>query len=115
MELNKPLYGLCDDGEYWGVTTEKHIVNYLEITPVIEDPSLNIKVSKEKLIGIPGKYVDDSLNAGSFVFGKKTEKRSRSLTQNPKSTTTFSLRSKSKRSDTLLSQSINNIIVPVSF
>lgn len=73
LELNKPLYGLCDAGDYWGVTIDEHLINDLGMCPVLGDSSLYIKRSSGCLDGMTGTYVDDCLNAGTSEFEKLTE------------------------------------------
>lgn len=75
LQLNKPLYGLCDAVDYWGVTIEEHFINDLGMNPVPGDPSFFVKICNGKLIFMAGSYVDDSLNAGNHVFEKHTEQR----------------------------------------
>ena len=31
LRLNKPLYGMCNSGDYWGATLAHHVRNYLRI------------------------------------------------------------------------------------
>lgn len=54
LELNKPLYGLCDAGNYWSVTIEERIINDLGLTPTPGDPSLYVKRNGEKLDDLMG-------------------------------------------------------------
>lgn len=71
--LTKPLYGICDAGDYWGITIEGHVVNDLGMQPLRSDPALYAKFINQELCGITGIQVDDSLNAGDQRFEKITE------------------------------------------
>lgn len=74
FELNKPLYGICDAGDYWGVTMDEHIVNDLHMTPMAGDAALYVKKNEVgETIGITGTYVDDSLNSRTPEFEKLSE------------------------------------------
>lgn len=73
LQLMKPLYGLCDSGDYWNVTIKRHITEDLSMTPCISDPSMYLKHENDSLIGMTGNYVDDELNSGTPKFEKLTE------------------------------------------
>lgn len=66
--LNKPLYGLCDASNYWGLTSSDHLVNDFGIRPTIGDPALHVRTENDKIIGVTGSYFDDLLNAGGIEF-----------------------------------------------
>ena len=34
LRLKKPLYGICDSGDYWGATLTEHIREYLQMEPL---------------------------------------------------------------------------------
>lgn len=72
LELLMPLYGICDAGDYWGVTVEYHVEDDLNMKPSIGDPALYVMISDGEMDGIMGVYVDDSLNAGTPLFEKLT-------------------------------------------
>lgn len=42
LELNKPLYGLCDAGDYWGATIERHITNGFGMIFILSGTSLYV-------------------------------------------------------------------------
>lgn len=67
--LRKPLYGMCDAGDYWYATICEHLRSNLSMTPCTTDLSLWIRIKDGRLVGIEGNYVDDNLNAGT----KKSE------------------------------------------
>ena len=78
LQLNKPLYGMCDSGDYWGATLTDHIRNELSMKPLTGDTSLYMKHSGGNTVGILGSYVDDCLFATSREFIpviEKTRKR----------------------------------------
>lgn len=43
LELQKPLYGLCDAGNYRGKPVSSNIKKQMEMIPTIADPSLYMK------------------------------------------------------------------------
>jgi len=68
LELRKPLYGLSDSGDYWNYTMSKHLEKDLNMTPTVGDMSLFSKCIDNKLAGLIGTYVDDSLICGNKEF-----------------------------------------------
>lgn len=72
LELLNPLYGLCDAGDYYGVTIEEHAINDLGMTALLSDSALYAKFAGGRLIGISGLQVDDCLNAGNKEFEELT-------------------------------------------
>lgn len=73
LRLQKPLYGICNAGDYWGVTMEKPLFYDLGMTLTIGDKALYVKHKRNKTIGICGSYVDNSLNAGCQEFEALTK------------------------------------------
>lgn len=73
FKLIRPLYGLCDAGDYWGETMTSHLINDLKMRPTSGDPSLYYWKDRGKLAGVTGMYVDDLLNAGNVNFQKHAE------------------------------------------
>ena len=73
LELLKPLYGLPDSGDYWNKTISNHVTNDLGMTPTYIDNALFIKVEEDKLLGLTGIYVDDSIHSGTKDFIKLTD------------------------------------------
>ena len=49
LELLKPIYGISDAGDYWGVTVDCHVKNDLVIAPQLGDPSLYVKRDEKDL------------------------------------------------------------------
>eukprot|EP00171_Calliarthron_tuberculosum_P022290 IDg22290t1 len=68
LQLLKPLYGLCDSGDLWHKTIDKHHRTDLNMQPFRSDPALYKLVVDGKLIGLSGGYVDDLLRTGSSDF-----------------------------------------------
>lgn len=68
FELLKPLYGLCDAGDLWHQTLNKHLINDLHLEPTRCDPSLYFSIRQGELIGINGTYVNGLLRAGTREF-----------------------------------------------
>lgn len=77
LKLELPLYGVCDAGDYWGITVFEHNVNDLGMLSAPGDASLYVKRSTPKddssVDGVSGMYVDDSINAGNERFEQLTE------------------------------------------
>lgn len=73
LELNKLLYGLCDGGDYWGVTMKEHVINDLNTNPVPGGPFLYIKRHEGKFIKMTNNYIENYLIAGNDVFEKQSE------------------------------------------
>ncbi len=74
----KPLYVMCDSGDYWGATLTEHVRNHMQMMPLTGDPSLFMKKSRGNTIGVLGRYMDDCLFAGNVEFNEvvnKTQKR----------------------------------------
>lgn len=72
FKLEKPLYGLCDFGDYWNVTMDHHATEDLQMTRATSDPSLIIKFIEEMFIELTGNYVPENLNAGNKIFQQQT-------------------------------------------
>ena len=68
FELLKPLYGLCDSGDLWHETLQKHLLDDLAMEPTKSDPSISFSFSNNCLSGINTSYVDDLLRAGTKEF-----------------------------------------------
>lgn len=64
----KALYGLCDVGDYWGITKQDHITEDLLMEPTIRDAAMFFRKREGKVIGITGANVDDLLSAGTKEF-----------------------------------------------
>lgn len=76
LKLVKPLYGLCNSGDYWNVTIDNHLINSLKMERAISDTSMLFMFDRKKLCGITGNYVDDNLHAGTKLFEQKIRAKS---------------------------------------
>ena len=68
FELLRPLYGLCDAGDLWHESLNRHLREDLNLQPTKADPSLYFSFRDDKLVGIHGSYVDDLLRSGDSEF-----------------------------------------------
>jgi len=57
--LVRPLYGVCDAGDYWFVTLQRHVRDDLLMTPLSSDPALYMRKGFNGLVGIMGTFVDE--------------------------------------------------------
>lgn len=74
LHLLKPLYGICNSGDYWGITVASHIKDDLKMAPLTADPSLYDKMGPDTVDGLLGTYVDDSFLGGNEEFQEHTKK-----------------------------------------
>ena len=65
LEIFKPIYGMTDAGDYWGVTVDRHVKHDFGLVPLLGDPSLYVKRNMEDVDGLLGMYVDDSFIGGN--------------------------------------------------
>ena len=73
LQLNLPLYGVCDSGDYWDATLGAHIEDDLGMTPLTSDPALIFKrLPDGALSGMLGAYVDECLMGGDSAFESLT-------------------------------------------
>jgi len=68
LKLLKPLYGLCDAGDLWASTMDKHHRNDLGLKSLRSDPALYVSTKDGIVNGFSGSYVDDMLRAGDDTF-----------------------------------------------
>ena len=73
FELLKPIYGMTDAGDYWGVTVDRHAKQDLGLVPLLGDPSLYVKRNEEDVDGLLGMYVDDVFLGGNVEMQRLTE------------------------------------------
>ena len=76
LKLLRPLYGLADSGDYWSETFAHHMKNDLKMNSTAEDISFFFYKASEKMKGLAGTYVDDTLFAGDDEFLVHTNKTS---------------------------------------
>eukprot|EP00171_Calliarthron_tuberculosum_P003448 IDg3448t1 len=69
-----PHYGLCDSGDLWHRTIDRHHRLNLGMTPLRSDQALYALMHKVTLVGLSGGYVDDLLRAGPTSFRKYANK-----------------------------------------
>ena len=63
VQLVKPLYGLSDSGDYFHETLHEHLTQHLQFEQFHVDVALRLKQTSNKLVAMPGTYVDDVLLA----------------------------------------------------
>lgn len=73
LHILKPLYGLCDAGDYWSETMTSHVKEDLSMSPLTGDPALYVKEGDGQTDGLLGSYVDDMLLGGNEDFQRLTE------------------------------------------
>lgn len=67
--LDKRLYDICKEGDYWDATMIKQILNDFQISLVARDDAVHVKKYKcGETIGITVTYIDDSLNSETPEF-----------------------------------------------
>eukprot|EP00170_Pyropia_yezoensis_P002201 contig_9242_g2205 len=69
----KPLYGLCDAGDYWNATITAHVKDDLCMSPLTGDPAPYYKDGDGHADGLLGSYADDILLGGNENFQSMTE------------------------------------------
>lgn len=67
LQLLKPLYWLCESGDLWHATLDKHHLQDLGMNPLDTDPTYHL-VNDGILTGLSGCYVDDILRCGTQEF-----------------------------------------------
>ena len=68
LQLLKPLYGLCESGDLWHATLDRHHRKDLGMKPLDSDPALYHLMIDGILAGLSGSYVDDILRCGTKAF-----------------------------------------------
>ena len=74
LKLEKPLYGLSESGDSWYCRYSTFLKDKMKVTPTDADPSFYFKSIYDKIIGLLGVYVDDTLAEGNKEFEKETDK-----------------------------------------
>ena len=74
LKLLRPLYGLADSGDYWNETFAQHIKQDLKMKATAQDMSFFFRKVGNKLKGLIGTYVDDTLFSGDPDFLQHTNK-----------------------------------------
>ncbi|PXF47153.1 Retrovirus-related Pol polyprotein from transposon TNT 1-94 [Gracilariopsis chorda] len=68
LKFLRHLYVLTESGEYWNYTFSEHMKKDLGMIRAVGDLSLLLKRFNEKLAGLAGTYVDDSMLLGNKKF-----------------------------------------------
>lgn len=82
-ELLKPLYEICDAGDYWGITLGTRVVNDLGMIVIPGDSAVYIRFGKSNVAEIKGVYVDDFLNAEDPSFERLAKNTNNVCDENP--------------------------------
>jgi Reverse transcriptase (RNA-dependent DNA polymerase) len=72
LKLLRPLYGLCDAGDYWARTILDHLTKDLGLTQAIGDSGLFFQTMNRKLVALTSSFVDDLLMAGTEDFHEQS-------------------------------------------
>jgi Reverse transcriptase (RNA-dependent DNA polymerase) len=72
LKLLRPLYGLCDAGDYWARTILDHLTKDLNLTQSIGDSGLFFRAMNKKLVALTASFVDDLLMAGDDDFHEQS-------------------------------------------
>lgn len=86
LKLRKPLYRLCDAGEYWQRTLNRHSRNELRLKPVPADQSMYIP-QDDYVHCILGSHVDDMICCGDEKFLERCSKTKKYLRPKQNSST----------------------------
>lgn len=68
LPLLKPLHGLCEAGDLWHKTLERHHRENLKMSGLRLDPALYELVANAVLHGLRGGYVDELIKAADRHF-----------------------------------------------
>jgi len=71
--LVRPLYGVCDAGDYFFVTLQRHVRDDILMTPLSSDPALYMRKGVNGLVGLMGTFDDDCLLGGTDEFQTATK------------------------------------------
>ena len=73
----KPLYGLCESGDLWHQTLDRHHREDLCMKPLRSDPALYVLMKNKLLHGLSGNYVDDLIRTENKDFRNLAKKTNR--------------------------------------
>jgi len=82
--LVRPLYGVCDAGDYWFLTLQRHVRDDLLMTPGSSEPALYMRKGVNGLFGLMGTFVDDCLLGGTDEFQMATKTTLRVVEAKPR-------------------------------
>lgn len=74
LKLLKPLYGLCDSGDYWYSTITNFITDDMHMQPKLSDAALFFKLTNGSISGLLGTYVDDAISTGTPNFDRESKR-----------------------------------------
>lgn len=74
LKLLRPLYGLCESGDFWYETFAQHCKDDLKLKQMRSDAALRYLKNKDTLHGLCGSYVDDLLCTGDDTFKNEFSK-----------------------------------------
>jgi Reverse transcriptase (RNA-dependent DNA polymerase) len=72
LKLLRPLYGLCDAGDYWARTILDHLTKDLNLVQTVGDSGLFFQTMNRKLVALTASFVDDLLMAGTEDFHEQS-------------------------------------------
>lgn len=86
LKVCRPLYGLCDSGDYWLYKFQRFLKYDLNLSYLDGDPSLyaHREDSEVVCIGLLGIYVDDCLGSGDINFEATTKGIEERFESNPR-------------------------------
>ncbi len=84
LQLMKTLYGLADSGDRWYFTLKEHHLKDIKMLPSDGDLILYSSHTGDRLIGLSGVYVDDTLQAGDRDFQEWTRRTSEKFDATPR-------------------------------
>ena len=74
LKLLRPLYGLCDAGDLWHATLDKHHRLDMNMKAFRIDPAFYYMMEEGVLKGLSGTYVDDLIRSGDQHFKQVSKK-----------------------------------------
>lgn len=73
LKLVKPIYGLCDLGDYWNVTIDNHLTKNLGMERVVSEASMYFRFDGTTLYGINVNNVYNNINTGTKKLQKAAD------------------------------------------
>ena len=70
LQVLRPLYGICDAGDPWHTTIDKHHREEMGMEQLKTDSALYYQQGQKKLEGMSGFYVDNLLRTGNASFDR---------------------------------------------
>jgi Reverse transcriptase (RNA-dependent DNA polymerase) len=72
LKLLRPLYGLCDAGDYWARTILDHLTKDVTLVQTVGDSGLFFQNMNRKLVALTASFIDDLLMAGTEDFHEQS-------------------------------------------